>query len=147
MHILPKHTFTGKKQKQQDDFHILYLNSMAKFTDNIKFANAGIRYFFRTERNGRIQTAVACIIFIVSCYFNITPIEWCMVLFCIGVTLSLEMVNSALERVCELVSQEYHPLIKVIKDVAAGAVLWFSIIAVLIGLIIFVPYIIKLLSL
>ena len=119
---------------------------MSKFTDNIKFANAGIRYFFKTEKNGRIEAVTAAAILITSFFFNITPIEWCLVLFCIALVVSLEMVNTALERVCAMLSLEYHPIIKIIKDVAAGAVWWSAIIAGVIGLIIFIPYLLRSLS-
>jgi len=116
---------------------------MSKFIDNIKFANAGIRYFLKTEKNGRIQVVVAFFALIAALFFDVSSIELCIVLFCIALILSLEMVNTALERVCSMLSMEYHPVVKVIKDVAAGAVWFSSIITIVIGLIIFIPYLLK----
>ncbi len=115
---------------------------MSTFINNVRFANAGIRYFFKTERNGRIQFVVSCIILIASWFFKINRIEWCVVLFCIALVTVLEMVNTALERVCAMLSTEYHPMIKIIKDVSAGAVWWASIFCIIIGTIIFLPYVI-----
>ena len=116
---------------------------MSSFKNNVKFANAGIRYFFQTEKNGRIQAIVSCITLAVSWFFGISGLEWCLIIFCIAFVLSLEMVNTALERVCAMLSTEYHPTIKIIKDVAAGAVWWASIFCSIIGAIIFIPYLVK----
>jgi len=114
---------------------------LGNLRDNIKFANAGIRYFFKSEKNGRIQAIAAILILLAAWFFNISPIEWCIILMCISLILSLEMINTALERVCAVISLEYHPMVKTIKDVAAGAVWLAGIIAIAIGLIVFVPYI------
>ena len=105
------------------------------------FINAfnGIKYFFKTERNGKIQAAVSIIIVVAGLYLHLSAFEWIITFLCIGVVLTLEMLNSALEYLCNLVHSEYHPLIKIIKDVAAGAVLFASIISSVIGLIIFLP--------
>ena len=116
---------------------------MSSFINNVKFANAGIRYFFQTERNGRIQAIVSCMILFASWFFGINRIEWILVIFCIALIVSLEMVNTALERVCAMLSTEYHPMVKIIKDVAAGAVWWASIFCIIIGIIIFMPYVIE----
>lgn len=99
----------------------------------------GISYFFKTERNGKIQAFVAAFVLLMGFYFSLSSIEWIFILLCIGTVLALEMMNSALEHLCNLVHYEYHPVIKTIKDVAAGAVLFASIISVIIGLIIFLP--------
>lgn len=111
------------------------------------FGNAlnGLSLFFRKERNGKIQAAVTVIILITGFLFNISAIEWILVLICICLVLALEIMNSALEHLCNLVHKEYHPSIKIIKDIAAGAVLFASIISVIIALIIFLPKILVLL--
>jgi undecaprenol kinase len=54
------------------------------------------------------------------------------------------MLNSAIERVCNMYTTEFHPVIKIIKDVAAAAVLWSALISLIIGVIIFLPYVIHL---
>ncbi len=114
---------------------------MSNFIDNIRFANEGILFFLRTERNGRIQAVIAVLITALGFIVQLRSIEWCIVLGCIALTISLEMVNTALERVCLLLSKEYHPVVKIIKDVAAGAVWWASIFSAIMGLIIFIPHI------
>ncbi len=110
------------------------------------FANAfkGIAQFFLHERNGKIQLLVAVAVIVCGYYFTISATEWIIVLLCIGAVISAEMMNSALEKLCDLVHKEYHPTIKIIKDVAAAAVLWLAIISVIIGIIIFLPKLIAL---
>ncbi|GED20300.1 hypothetical protein KGI01_20410 [Kurthia gibsonii] len=70
---------------------------------------------------------------------GISANEWTILLFVIAAVLSLEMTNSAIERVVDLVTDEFHPLAKRAKDLAAGAVLIAAIFSVIIGLIIFLP--------
>lgn len=124
-------------------------NSTAVYRQAINktFINAfnGIQYFFKTERNGKIQAAVAAFVLLASYYLKLSSPEWIVVLFCICAVLAMEMLNTALEQLCNLVHKEYHPVIKIIKDVAAGAVLLVSIASSIIGFIIFIPKILPLL--
>ena len=114
---------------------------------NKTFATAftGLQYFFKTERNGKIQLAVAGFTLLAGFYLQLSAVEWILILFCIGLVIGLEMMNTALERLCNHVHSDYHHTIKIIKDVAAGAVLFASIISVITGLIIFIPKILPLL--
>jgi diacylglycerol kinase len=114
---------------------------------NKTFATAfnGIRYFFTTERNGKIQLAVAVFTILTGLYLQLSAVDWIFILFCIAVVIGFEILNCALEHLCNLVHKGYHPAIKIIKDVAAGAVLFVSAISVVIGLMIFIPKILVLL--
>jgi diacylglycerol kinase (ATP) len=107
---------------------------------NFLYAVNGIRYAWRTERNFRLEVIVACII--VCCALllgvNLQPI-----LFCCALVMSLELINTALEAIVDLVSPTYHPLAKIAKDTAAGAVLISSVASALIGLSLFIPAIIR----
>jgi undecaprenol kinase len=105
----------------------------------------GLQNFFLQERNGKIQLLVACTIVAAAFAFKISPIEWVIVLLCIGLVLALEMINSAIEKLCDLVHRDFHPVIKIVKDVSAAGVLWVSIVSTTIGCIIFIPKIIALL--
>jgi diacylglycerol kinase len=105
----------------------------------------GLQNFFLRERNGKIQLFVACTIITAAFAFKISPMEWVIVLLCIGLVLALEMINSAIEKLCDLVHKDFHPVIKIVKDVSAAGVLWASILSAAIGCIIFIPKIIALL--
>ncbi len=103
------------------------------------YAFDGILHFFKNDRNGRVHLAISAWVAIGGFYFGLTMNEWLAVLFCVSIVIALEMLNHALEKLCDMVHPVYHPGIKVVKDVAAGAVLWASIISAIIGAIIFVP--------
>ena len=78
-------------------------------------------------------------------YFDITKLEWLFVLTAIGGMLALELMNTAIEKAVDLVTNETHPLAKAAKDTAAGAVLVYAIFSAVVGLIIFLPRIMNLL--
>ena len=72
-------------------------------------------------------------------FFQISALEWCVCFVLFGLIMSLELVNTAVESVVDLVTEKRHPLAKLAKDAAAGAVLIASIMAAAAGLIIFIP--------
>ena len=115
---------------------------MGDFFRSFGYAFKGIRFSWREQRNLKVQSLVGLLTVGAGFFFEITPIEWCLVLFAIGLVISLEMVNSAIEGLVDLVTKERHPLAGKVKDVAAGAVLFASVIAVLIGILIFRKYLI-----
>ena len=97
----------------------------------------GIGHFLRHERNGRIHLVAAVNAIALSVALHISAAEWLIVLLCTGMVLSLEMVNAALETLCNHVQPGIHPAIKIVKDVSAGAVLCAAIISATAGCIIF----------
>lgn len=76
-------------------------------------------------------------------YFSISTTEWIFVIVCCTMMLAMEMLNTALERMCDLITEDIHPLIKCIKDVSAGAVLICAAGSAVTGLLIFIPKIIQ----
>ena len=105
----------------------------------------GIGTFFATDRNGRIHLAAAVWVSVAGFYFGLSVTEWIAALFCFALVISMEMLNHALEDVCDTIHTTHHPLIKTAKDVSAAAVLWSSIISAIIGALIFIPKIIAIL--
>jgi diacylglycerol kinase len=116
---------------------------MKKFIYSVRFALQGIKQFFSRDRNGKIQTVIGITAIILGFTLSISSSQWLLVLFCIGLVISLEMINSAIENFCDLVTTDFHPGIKIVKDVAAGAVLLASIFSLIIGLIIFIPALVQ----
>ncbi|MGR9049329.1 diacylglycerol kinase family protein [Halobacillus faecis] len=104
-----------------------------------RFAWNGIKEVYQSERNFRIHLSVALLVFIAAFLFGLTKVEWMTILIIIVIVLSLEMVNTAMERLLDFYHPEQHPVIGSIKDITAGAVLVASIGSVIIGLIIFIP--------
>ncbi|MFF2447594.1 diacylglycerol kinase family protein [Neobacillus sp. NPDC058068] len=114
------------------------------FISSLSYAISGVNIALKAERNMRIHFISSIIVLLGSYYFSITKIEWLFILFAIGGMFALELVNTAIERVVDLVTGEYHPLAKQAKDLAAGAVLVYAVLSVAIGMIIFFPYILNL---
>ena len=89
--------------------------------------------------------AMVCVV-IAGFVFHITTVEWCICLTLFGLVMALEMVNTAVEAVVDLVTKERRPLAKLAKDAAAGAVLIAAIMAAIAGMIIFIPKLLESLS-
>lgn len=110
------------------------------------YAVRGIFYGYQTERNLRFHVFAAVLVVFFAVFFQISRMEWLFLIFAIGTVISLELINSAVERVVDLVTEEYHELAKVAKDLAAGAVMVSAIASAIIGICIFTPYIVKWIS-
>ena len=103
------------------------------------YAIAGIVACIRQERNMKIHLTAAILVTAAGTLLRISAAEWMVCLILFGLVMSLELVNTALEAVVDLVTQEQRPLAKKAKDAAAGAVLVSAVMAAIIGLIIFLP--------
>lgn len=106
-----------------------------------KAAFEGLYQAFKSEAHLQLHLVIAVIVIAAGIYFSISKAEWFAVSICITLVVVLELVNSALEKMCDLYSKEFDLRIKYIKDVAAGAVLVTSIFAAIVGLVLFWPYI------
>ena len=108
-------------------------------TKSFGYAFEGIFTCISKERNMKIHCVMAVLVVIAGFVLKLSAVEWCICLGLFGLVMALELVNTAVEAVVDLVTQEYKPLAKIAKDTAAGAVLIAAIMAALAGLIIFVP--------
>jgi diacylglycerol kinase (ATP) len=115
---------------------------MKEFLRSFVYAVQGIWSGIRDQRNLKFQLAVAVVVVIAGFYLSITAIEWCIILICIALVIGLELVNTALENLVDLVTLERNPLAGKIKDIAAAAVLITSVISLIIGLIVFRKYLV-----
>lgn len=111
-----------------------------------RYAWQGISTMFRQETHARIHLLAMVCVVAVGFVVNLTRVEWCLVLLCIGGVFMAEAFNSAIERVCNHVSPQWNPLIKDAKDLAAGAVLLLVIFVVIVGLIVFVPHFLEIIQ-
>lgn len=105
------------------------------------YAFSGLYHSFSQETHLKLHGIIAMLVVGLGFFFEISKTEWLVVLFAIALVIGLEMFNSALEKLCDLVMPEQHPKIKYIKDVMAGAVLVACLFAVIAGLMVFLPYI------
>ncbi|HNH01752.1 MAG TPA: diacylglycerol kinase family protein, partial [Leptospiraceae bacterium] len=98
-----------------------------------------ILLLIKEEHNARIHLFAAFLAISLGFYFSLSSIEWICLLITIGLVISLEAVNSAIENIADFISPERHKQIKKIKDLSAGAVLIVAIVAFVVGLILFLP--------
>ncbi|MDH4089035.1 MAG: diacylglycerol kinase family protein [Cyclobacteriaceae bacterium] len=113
---------------------------MKRFIESLAYAMRGIWFGIVDQRNLKVQIAVSMLVIVAGIYFNVTPIEWCLLFLCIGLVISLELINSAIEGLVDLVTIERKMLAGKIKDIAAGAVLIASLVSIIIGVILFGKY-------
>lgn len=115
-----------------------------KLINSFKFAFKGIGSSLKSERNMKIHFTMMFLVIIAGMLFNISMWEWitCFILF--GLVISLEIVNTAIEIVVDIVSPKYDVRAGRAKDIVAGAVLVNAIVAAIVGLLIFLPKVIGL---
>ena len=111
---------------------------IGKIAAATRYALRGLRFLLE-ERNARMLLAGTVVTVAAGLYFKLAPLEWCAVIFAVTLLWVAEGLNSALERLTDLVSPGFHPLAGRAKDIAAGAVLIALIGAVSIGIVIFGP--------
>jgi len=117
---------------------------MKRLIHSVGNAFQGIKVTFWRERNVRIQVVVSCITLALAWYFQIRSYELIVVLLLITLVLVLEFINTVVEYILDLFTPRLHGQVKVIKDITAGMVFIAAVGSVVIGLVIFVPYIIEL---
>lgn len=119
--------------------------SLKKRIKSFRYAGKGMISFISREHNAWIHCTAIVLTTSAGFYFQITKGEWIAVILCFGIVLAAEGFNTAIERLVNLVSPEYHPLAGDVKDIAAGAVLICAIAAAIVGIIIFLPYMLQIL--
>lgn len=117
------------------------------FKDRLKsfdYAFQGIKIFFSTQHNSWIHLLATILVLTAGYFLNLSSIEWLFLIIVIALVFITEMVNTAIEFLCDKISPELDLTIKKVKDISAGAVLIAAIMAILVGLIIFIPKMVNL---
>jgi len=113
---------------------------MHQFFKSCRHALSGILYALREERNFHLELAAAVVVALLAWYFPLSTSERALIFLASGLVLSLELINTSLERMLDMMKPRVHPYVKVIKDLVAGAVLVGAATALLVGSSIFLPY-------
>lgn len=113
--------------------------SIKKRIGSFRFAWEGFKCFIRSEHNAWIHIAATLAVIAFGVYYKISRTEWTAVCIAVALVFSAEMLNTAIEKLCDVVMPQQHESIKRIKDISAAAVLLCSVIACIIGLLIFLP--------
>ncbi len=109
-----------------------------KLIDSFNYAISGLVYALRTQRNMRIHFGLALLALLLGIVLDISKVELLILFFTISLVIISEMINTAVEAVVDMYTRKYHPLAKIAKNVAAGAVLFSAINALIVGYLIFV---------
>ena len=118
---------------------------LSRFVKSFKYACAGLIYSFRYEQNMLAHILVTIAVIVSGIFFELQVMEWIMIFIVIGLVLSLELINTALEAVVDLACPEIHPLARVAKDTASAAVFVLALTAIVAGGLIFLPHLLELL--
>ena len=113
--------------------------SQSSFIVSFKCAYEGLRYAVRTQRNFRFHLTAALLVLVAAYWLKIAPEAWAVLILTISCVLVVELLNTAVEVMVDLISPDYHPLAKTAKDLAAAAVLLVAITSVLVGVVILGP--------
>ena len=141
MTLVSKPSTTSSDFKQISSTRKLAFKIAPNLFTSFRYAFAGVRYAFSTQRNFRIHTVIGTIAISLGIFLEISNVEMAVIGITIAFVLALELLNTALESVVDLtVKQTYHELAKVAKDCAAGAVLMGALAALFVaGIILFPP--------
>ena len=105
----------------------------------VRNALAGIKYVLITQPNTRIHAAFTLAVFLLAWALKLPRLEWVILLLTVGLVWTAEIINTAVEIAVDVISPEYDPKAKIIKDISAGAVLASVLVSILVGLLIFGP--------
>ncbi|MGO1368128.1 MAG: diacylglycerol kinase [Senegalia sp. (in: firmicutes)] len=110
---------------------------MKRLIDSFNYAVEGIIYTLKTQKNMRIHFSVMVLILFLSLFFNFSKLELLSLFFAISLVIIAEMINTAVEKTIDMFTSEFHPLAKIAKNVAAGAVLVAALNSVMVGYLLF----------
>lgn len=113
---------------------------------SVQYAIQGLLYVIRTQRNAQIHAVAFIAVLTMAGWLRLPPMHWAVLILTAGFVFVTEVANTAIETVVDLVSPDYHELAGRAKDVAAGAVLFAALVAVVIGLILMGPPLLQKLS-
>lgn len=118
--------------------------SFKRFLNSFRFAFRGLRVILEEEQSFLIQILIAVIVIFFMFYFDLPAIEKVVLIIVINLILILEIINTAIERVLNIIEPNFNPRVGKVKDLVSAIVLFASLGAIIIGLIIFLPYFITL---
>lgn len=113
----------------------------------VKYSLQGFAHFYKYERSAILHLVVAVVIILGSLSLDMTAVEWLFMIFILLTMLAIELLNTAIEAICDLVSPEYNKLVKVAKDSASAATFSISVALIIAIVIIYVPKVITMLGL
>ena len=134
---------TELKNKIEADLKKRNLTPKSVF-QTIKNSLNGIKCYAKDGKSILLYAFGVLLEIIMGFVYNINGLEWILIICILGITLSVELINTAIEATCDAISKEYNPLIKIAKDCGSGATFVIFVVAIILNIIIFLPKIIEL---
>ena len=122
-------------------------HGLKRFYKSFTYSIDGLKYAYRYEQSMLIHVIATVAVIVANIFFGVKAIEWLITMLAIGMVLSAELINTAIEAAVDLVTLEINPLAKIAKDCGSAATFVLAMMAAVIGCIIYIPYIIELLGL
>ncbi len=116
------------------------MNYFKKRINAFGFAFSGLFAAIKTEAHLKIHLVATTVVIAAGLYFKVNKVDWLAIIICCGAVITAELFNSAIEKLCDVVSPQLNPKIKIIKDISAAAVLVLSITSVVVALLVFFNY-------
>jgi undecaprenol kinase len=116
------------------------LNRLLK---SFKYAVRGFAKTWKEEQNLQIQSLAGTVVFIFAAYFHVSRQEWILLVLIVGLVILMELANSAVERITDVLKPRLNVYVKEIKDITAAAVMVSSLAALIVGILIFWPHVFK----
>lgn len=120
---------------------------LGRFVKSFSYSIEGLKYAYKFEQSMMIHVIATICVIAANILFQVTGIEWLITILAIGMVLSAELINTAIEAVVDLVTLEIHPLAKIAKDCGSAATFVLAAMAATIGCVIYIPYILGVLGL
>lgn len=111
------------------------------FIRSLGFAGKGLRYFFKQELHAMYHSIAAIAVVAAGSIFDVSRTDWAILIIAIALVFTSEIINTTIEKFMDLLHPQHHPKAGLVKDLAAGMVLFCSFIAIILGIIVFYPYI------
>jgi undecaprenol kinase len=126
--------------------NFIIMNRLQEFKKSFRHAARGLKYVIKHEKNFQNEIAIGAIAVLAMIYFEVTRAEMIVLFVVISGVLVMELFNTVVERVVDILKPRIHPYARLIKDLMAAGVLVSSILAIVVGMLIFVPYIMEMLG-
>lgn len=118
-----------------------------RFIKSFSYSIEGLKYAYKYEQSMMIHVIATICVIIANIFFQVTGIEWLITIIAIGMVLSAELINTAIEAIVDLVTLDIHPLAKIAKDCGSAATFVLAVMAAVIGFVIYIPYVLGVLGL
>ena len=119
---------------------------LKRFFNSFKYSVQGLKYAYRYEQSMAIHVIFTFIVLLFNIIFRVSGFEWLIMMICISMTLAAELLNTAIEATVDLITLETNPLAKIAKDCSSAATFVLSLMAIAIGLVVYIPHFLEMLG-